>query len=66
MGAVGGSALCECVCVLCVTQKRDNYVVGVNLLSSLLKPVISENDGVLHLLQWGYLFHSVIITLLIY
>ena len=45
------------VCVLCVRQKRDNYVSGLEggtyLLSSSLEPVISKNDGVLHVLQRG-------------
>ena len=69
-GAVEGSALCECVCFVCKTEKRQlcgGFGCGGGLsLSFSLKLVLSKNDGVLHLLHRGYLFHSAIITLLIY
>lgn len=69
MGAGGGSALCERVCFVWRIENRQLCVgsggEGLYLLSFSLKSVISKND-VLHLLQQGYLFHSTIITLLIY
>ncbi len=45
-----------CVCFVCKTEKRQlcgGFGGGVYLLSLSLKPVISEDDGVLHLLQGG-------------
>ena len=68
-GAVEGSALGECVCFVCKTEKTQlcgGFEWGGLSLSFSLKLVLSKNDGVLYLLQQGYLFHSAIITLLIY